>query len=232
VKILRAISIISTNYWNTIFYFPSPKGTYVVLTTVFPCRLVCYLRKTSGLVFLQLSPLFYSFFLLSVEKLLLHDCILWENCSYMIVYCGETVPTWLCTVEKLLLHDCVLWGNCSCMIVYCGETALTLLCNVEKLLLHDCVLWSNCFYMIVYCGETAPIWLCTVEKLLLHDCLLWRNCSYMIGYCWETAPTWLCAWCASYFWTTFKRPGGGLNVILEFFAYQTKYFLTSADDET
>jgi hypothetical protein len=35
--------------------------------------------------------------------------------------------------------------------------------------------------------------------------------------------------CASYFWTTFKQPGRGINIVIEFFALQTKYSLVSAD---
>jgi hypothetical protein len=38
--------------------------------------------------------------------------------------------------------------------------------------------------------------------------------------------------CASYFWTTIKQLGRGLNIVFEFFAFQTEYSLASADAKT
>jgi hypothetical protein len=37
---------------------------------------------------------------------------------------------------------------------------------------------------------------------------------------------------ASYFWTTFKWPEGGLYIFYEFFAFQTEYSLATAEAET
>jgi hypothetical protein len=37
---------------------------------------------------------------------------------------------------------------------------------------------------------------------------------------------------ANYYWTTFKWPGMGLNIVFKFFAFQTKYSLASVGAET